>query len=476
MSASALPGQVRALFASERAILAALFLGYVATGVAGLQLGYGHPATTLLWPSSGLALGALIILGYSVWPVISAAAIVVSVFVLGFTPAVLFVAVGHTLESVLAAYLVNRYANGRHALQNPGNSLRFAGVLVLATTAVGAPIISVGVALAGSALWTDYGAVYLAHALGSLLGMLLIAPPVVLFSQGAVRWKTSHIVEGTGAFVVVLITGLIGFFRFPIELRGFPVELLCMPVLLWPAFRLGRRASAVSLLLVAVVAVTGTLVGYGPFVRATPFASLTIVQLFLAVSAVVTLSLAALSSDYKVAEEQLREMVVTDPLTGLPNYRRLLEVLQFEIERADRQNRPFAVVFYDMDDLKRINDELGHLAGSRAVCRFAEMMRAALRDTDTAARYGGDEFVVVLSDTELDGAMLVVRRTVERLAADPDQPRLSVSAGIAVYPKDGHTPTTLLSAADRALYANKAQKAQARRRNLVDLQKWTSAS
>ena len=82
-----------------------------------------------------------------------------------------------------------------------------------------------------------------------------------------------------------------------------------------------------------------------------------------------------------------------------------------------------------MDGLKRINDELGHLIGSRAVCRFAETLRAACRTTDTAARYGGDEFVAVLSDTDLEGAKLVVRRVPERLDEDPDEPALSVSAG-----------------------------------------------
>ena len=117
-----------------------------------------------------------------------------------------------------------------------------------------------------------------------------------------------------------------------------------------------------------------------------------------------TLSLAALASEYSVAEAQLRELVVTDPLTGLPNYRRLLEVLQTEIAAPNRTERPFAVVFFDMDGLKRINDELGHLIGSRAVCRFAETLRAACRTTDTAARYGGDEFVAVLSDTDQEGA------------------------------------------------------------------------
>jgi diguanylate cyclase (GGDEF)-like protein len=154
----------------------------------------------------------------------------------------------------------------------------------------------------------------------------------------------------------------------------------------------------------------------------------------------------------------------------------LLEVISTEIARADRHQRQFAVIFFDMDGLKRINDELGHLTGSRAVCRLAGMLGAALRTTDTAARYGGDEFVVVLSDTDQQGAQLVVERTHERLADDPDVPRLSVSAGVAIYPADGHTPTTLLSAADRALYAHKSDKALARRRGLVEIRESTTVS
>jgi diguanylate cyclase (GGDEF)-like protein len=202
---------------------------------------------------------------------------------------------------------------------------------------------------------------------------------------------------------------------------------------------------------------------------------LIVVQIFLVPSAVMTLLMAALASEYSIAEAQLRELVVTDPLTGLPNYRRLLEVLSAEIAQANRTDRTFAVVFFDMDGLKRINDRMGHLVGSRAVCRFADTLQSACRATDTPARYGGDEFVAVLSDTDHEGAKLVVRRTADRLAEDRDEPRLSVSAGIAVYPRDGGTPTTLLSAADRALYAVKAQKATSQRR-VVRLREWPNAS
>lgn len=466
---------LRTRLAREQTILVSFVVLYCVFGRLGLWLSYGHPAASLIWPSSGLALGALLILGYRIWPAVFCASAVVYASVLGPLPGVLLVAGGHTIEGVLAAYLVNRYADGRHALQNPVNSFRFAGIALLVSTASGPTLNALTLAAMGSASWTDYGFVWLTLTLGSFLGMLLVTPLIALYSQGPQRWRPSQLIEAGVVLVVLLLTGLIGFFEFPIRLRGFPNELLVMPVLLWAVFRLGRRAAASALVLLAGIVIAGTLNHYGPFIRATPFSSLLGVNVFLAGLAVMTLALAALASDYAVAEAQLRELVVTDPLTGLPNYRRLLEVLQMEIARSDRHNRPFAVVFFDMDGLKRINDEMGHLIGSRAVCRFAETLRSACRETDTPARYGGDEFVAVLSDTDYDGAKLVVKRTNERLQEDGDQPRLSVSAGVAMYPRDGGTPTTLLSAADRALYANKADKANVRRRGVVEMREWTNA-
>jgi diguanylate cyclase (GGDEF)-like protein len=161
-------------------------------------------------------------------------------------------------------------------------------------------------------------------------------------------------------------------------------------------------------------------------------------------------------------------------MTGLPNYRALVEKLGEEITRANRTDTTFAVVFCDMDGLKQINDELGHLIGSRAVCRFAETLRDCVRDTDTAARYGGDEFVAVLPGADEDGAKRVIDRLHARLAEDRIKPELATSAGIAVYPRDGSTATTLLSAADRALYQVKAHKASFRKRGVVPIKEWTS--
>ena len=164
---------------------------------------------------------------------------------------------------------------------------------------------------------------------------------------------------------------------------------------------------------------------------------------------------------------------ILDALTGAHNKRYLMEFLEREVSRAVRHQRPLAVLLLDVDEFKSINDELGHLIGSRAVCRLAETLRASCRATDTAARYGGDEFVVILPDTDEEGARVVIQRVHDRLAEDTDKPELAVSAGIALYPRDGGTPTTLLSAADRALYIVKTSKANERRRGVVAITDWT---
>jgi len=153
--------------------------------------------------------------------------------------------------------------------------------------------------------------------------------------------------------------------------------------------------------------------------------------------------------------EQVRTMAVSDPLTGLANYRRLISVLEAELDRSRRTQRPFSVVLLDMDGLKTINDHYGHLTGSRALVRIGKVLRNHSRAIDTAARYGGDEFALVLPEAGKDIASRVVSRIRERLSAETEAPTLSVSAGVAAFPEDGDTPEKLLGAADRALYVMK---------------------
>ncbi|HEX7696338.1 MAG TPA: GGDEF domain-containing protein [Candidatus Acidoferrum sp.] len=156
--------------------------------------------------------------------------------------------------------------------------------------------------------------------------------------------------------------------------------------------------------------------------------------------------------------EQVRHLAVSDPLTGLANYRRLLDVLENETERTDRTGRPFSVLLLDLDELKKINDSYGHLVGSRAICRLADILRVHCRAVDTAARYGGDEFALILPESQEDEAHRVANRIREVLASDDEQPPISASIGISIYRGDGERIEKLLSEADQDLYAEKAKR------------------
>jgi diguanylate cyclase (GGDEF)-like protein/PAS domain S-box-containing protein len=166
-------------------------------------------------------------------------------------------------------------------------------------------------------------------------------------------------------------------------------------------------------------------------------------------------------TEHRRAAEKVQLLAVTDPLTGLGNYRRLVEALDAEVKRTGRTGRPFAVLLLDLDQLKKINDRYGHLIGSQALCRLADVLRIFCRAIDTATRYGGDEFAIILPETTVEGARLVASRIRSRLATDSLQPPLSMSIGVALYPQDGETMEALLRTADRELYAMKPVRGRA---------------
>jgi diguanylate cyclase (GGDEF)-like protein/PAS domain S-box-containing protein len=168
-------------------------------------------------------------------------------------------------------------------------------------------------------------------------------------------------------------------------------------------------------------------------------------------------------TEQRALEDRLRRQASSDSLTGLANHRRLFEVLHAEICRSKRTERYFCLLLLDLDGLKEINDRFGHLAGDRALCRLAQTLTDCCRSIDTAARQGGDEFALVLPEASVAAATVVARRICDLLAKDAEEPVLSVSVGVASYPKDADTIGTLLFAADRALYAMKDMQAKAAR-------------
>ena len=162
-------------------------------------------------------------------------------------------------------------------------------------------------------------------------------------------------------------------------------------------------------------------------------------------------------SEQREAEARYRQLAQRDPLTRLPNRILFTDRLEQAIARAKRYDGRVAVLFVDIDRFKSVNDELGHEAGDTVLVTMADRMRRCVRSIDTVARYGGDEFVIVLQDVrEPHGAQLVAARLLGHLAEPvvlPSGPRRgSASIGVAVYPMDGEDADSLVRAADAAMY------------------------
>lgn len=162
----------------------------------------------------------------------------------------------------------------------------------------------------------------------------------------------------------------------------------------------------------------------------------------------------------RALEDHLRRLAASDALTGLGNYRHLIQALDMEIKRSKRTGHEFAVLILDVDSLKRINDQYGHVAGNQALCRVADALVLCCRDIDSAVRFGGDEFAVVLPETGKEAANSVALRICASIQNDDKGPDLSVSLGVALYPGDGDTVESLMKAADSAMYAIKREKNQ----------------
>jgi len=160
-------------------------------------------------------------------------------------------------------------------------------------------------------------------------------------------------------------------------------------------------------------------------------------------------------TERKWAEEKTAALALQDPLTGLANSRHFHETLKQEISRSLRTNRTFALLLLDVDGLKPLNDTHGHLAGSKALCQLAETIRACCRSMDTACRFGGDEFAIILPEANALVANSVAQRIAGALVRSSFQPRFSTSAGVAEFSRDGSDSESLFAAADKALYDNK---------------------
>ncbi len=312
-----------------------------------------------------------------------------------------------------------------------------AWVFLLSTTAI----------VAATGQWTEtQPAILILLAFGGLFVVVVhdLLPADIL---GPAKFVVEGSVAITLATLLVALTGGVAspfFLVFPLIVGG-------AALVVTPSITIALAGGATLGYLLAVVA--GSSVGTSVQAAAATVGANLMALILLAYAATV------------VAREQRRtrdaaiRLSTIDPLTGLFNRTFFFAVIGREIARSARSGRGFCLLMMDLDDLKEINDRLGHFQGDRVLRRVGEVIVEGVRRIDTAARYGGDEFVALLPETDPTGAFVLaekIRLGVNGMTLDlPDATHASISIGVVSYPADGQTADELMISADQAMYASK---------------------
>jgi signal transduction histidine kinase/CheY-like chemotaxis protein len=283
--------------------LGGLAIVYFLAGKFGLHFASVHASASAVWPPTGIALAAMLLAGRRTWPAIFVGALLVNYTTSGSTLSSLGIAVGNTLEATVGAWLVARYAGGARAFERPLDFLRFVVLGGLVGTAVGATIGAATLVSTGEAAAATFGAIWLTWWFGDAAGALIVTPLLVLWSKqnDFARLRTQAF-EAVLLLVVVAATGALVLAH--AELSRHPLPFVCIPPLIWAAFRFGQREVATSVALLSAIATWATVHGIGPFTTGNDNESLLLLQSFMGTIAVLTMFVAALVWERKAIERE----------------------------------------------------------------------------------------------------------------------------------------------------------------------------
>src|SRR5262245_8484386 len=285
------------------AFICVLAFLYFCAGAFGLSLAHVHPSASAVWPPSGIALAAVLLWGYRLFPGIFLGAFAVNIAAAGSLITALSIAAGNTLEAILGAGLVCRFANGPNAFEQTKNILKFILLVGILSTLFGATVGVSSLSLFGFAPWDEFFDIWLTWWLGDAVGNLIVGSLLVLWvTQPLLPIKTSQVLEATALVVVLLLVGWLLFLtKIPSGLEYF-----ALVPLLWAALRFGRRGAVTSAFAMSAIALWGTLQNLGPFATSDPNESLLLLQVFLATVTVTSLVMASVIQERRRLEQRLR--------------------------------------------------------------------------------------------------------------------------------------------------------------------------
>jgi len=290
-------------------VFAGIIVAYVVGGAFGLSLAFVHASATAVWPPTGIAIGSLLLVGLRFWPAVFAGAFIVNIEPSGIAAAI-GIAAGNTAEAVAAAALVQRYAGGVRAFTRAADLFKYVLIAAILAPTVAATVGVASLAIAGLITEASPFFIWVTWWIGDAIAACVIAPAIVVWGvRRPGTWSFERAAEGALIGLVIALTALIVFAGW---LPGFDphyaLGFICIPSCLWCAYRFGPRGAAAGSLLLSGIAIWGTLGGLGPFGREVPQNALPLLQMFAGVVAVASLTVGALASQSRLADQEIRAL------------------------------------------------------------------------------------------------------------------------------------------------------------------------
>jgi diguanylate cyclase (GGDEF)-like protein len=423
---------------------------------------------TAVWPPSGIAVAAMLLLGNRIWPGVWAGVVLVNSMVDASVFTAAFIACGNTLAALAGAAQIRRHVGGLYEFDSGEDVVRF--VAIAASCSVVAATIGVwaiGLHEPGTSLelaqnwWTWWE--------GDTVGIIMVTPLILSWSSRESRAPSRrHLLEAVAFGLALLLATVLIFGGDGEPFTVLSLVFVIPPVIIWAAFRLGQREVTLASAAACSVAIWYTVQGRGPFALASLNQTLLLLLAFVSTVVTTGLVLSAVVAQRSRATEalqgalrELAEQAIRDPMTGLYNRRFLREFLARELIRAKRAGTGLAAIMMDIDHFKRVNDSFGHDAGDLVLTEVATLLKNSIRGSDMACRFGGEEFVLVLTDATRASAMRrceEIQAAIKRLAPMYRGRSLghpTASFGIALFPDHAADADALINASDAALYEAK---------------------
>lgn len=461
--------------------IAILAAAYSLTGIVGLSLAIPPGYATAVWPPSGIALAAILLWGPRVWPGVWLGSLLVNIAValttagaevnltsLGIAASI---SVGSTIQALVAAYALRRWVGVDALFESGSATLAFTGItatgcLIAASWGAGT-LLFAGVVDTSNVLdsWETWW-------LGDLIGMLVFAPVFLTWRQslqvGRRPWRVAEMFLSFA--LLAAATTIVFTAPTPAQGAASPIAFLPLPILVWIACRFRPSAVALAACLVSLITIAATANGAGPFAGEMTNESMLLLQAFIGLTTFTALMLTATvtgqrqsAQEYQNLSAEMEQLALSDELTGLRNRRGFLVLADQTMRMARRTKAKCALVFIDLDGLKRVNDSRGHAAGDAMITDAAGVLNHVFRESDVVGRVGGDEFAVFALLDEADGESAVRHRLQTAIdqfnAKAVPTMKLSMSVGIEELPCESNIPLSeLMSRADRAMYEKKKRQ------------------